>query len=93
MITVSAFDPVTKYPITGGTCTIDFFAPPKNPEDNPADRTIDHTVSGVFDSGQNAYIATISSVGWIAGKWIYRVMLTDASADVDWIYDTFVLKA
>jgi hypothetical protein len=92
-VTASAFDPVTKYPITGGTCTVDFFAPPKDPDDNPSDRTVDHTVTGTFDSGQNAYIATISTTGWPAGKWFYRTTITDSNGNVDFVYDTFILKA
>lgn len=92
-VTASAFNPVTKLPITGGTCTVDFFAPPKDPKDNPSDRTVDHTVTASFDSGQNAYIATISTTGWVAGKWFYRTTITDAFSNVDFVYDTFILKA
>lgn len=92
-VTISAFDRATKFAITGGTCTVDFFAPPKNPEDNPNDRVVDHTFSATFDSGLNAYSLNFSTVGWTAGVWSYRATLTDASSNTDWFYDTFVLKA
>lgn len=92
-ITISAFDRATKLAITGGTCTVDFFAPPKNPKNNPSDRTVDHTFTATFDSGLNAYTLNFPTVGWAAGVWWCRSTLTDASGNVDWFYDTFVLKA
>lgn len=90
---IAAFDRATKLAITGGTCTVDFFAPPKDPEDNPADRVVDHTYTATFDTGLNAYTLNFPTTGWTAGVWTARVTLTDASSNVDFIYETFTLKA
>lgn len=98
-IVCAASDPATQQPITTATASVDFFAPGKNPISVPGDRTPDH---GPFDmtydatvvnkdGTKGAYIASIDTTGWAAGKWSYRVTLSDA-LDA-WEYSTVTLKA
>jgi|SRR6185503_17957022 len=90
-VLVSAFDRVTKLPVSDAVCTVDFFAPPKDPEHNPADRTADHTFTATFDSGQNAYTIDVDTTGWAAGQWTYRGKLVSTKTGFE--YGTFVLLA
>lgn len=87
----SAVDRTQKTPISDATCTVDFFAPPKDPKHNPVDRTVDHTFMATFDAGQHAYIVDVPTVGWVPGHWTYRTTLTDTATG--WTYDYFDLLA
>lgn len=91
-VTVSAFDRVTKFPISSPTCTVNFFAPPKNPQLNPTDREVDYSFQAVFDSAQNLYVAYINTSGWIGGNWYYQAVLSLPPYSA-WEYQTFTLTA
>jgi hypothetical protein len=71
-----ATDPITKLVISDAACVFDFFAPGKDPEHNPADRTIDHTAVGNFDLRVQGYLAYVQTAGWTPGIWTYRATLT-----------------
>lgn len=90
-IVSSATDRIQKTPISDAVCTVDFFAPPKDPENNPADRIVDHTALAVFDTGQHAYTVDVTTTGWTPGRWTYRVTMSDAA--VGWAYASFELRA
>lgn len=89
---VWAYDRVTKLPIQTPTCTFNFFAPPKDPEWNPTDRTADYTCPGTFDPNQNKYVGSISTEGWIGGKWYVQAVLTQDPYTV-WDYYQFTIRA
>lgn len=90
--TVSATDMVSKFPISVPTCTINFFAPPKNPKLNPTDRVVDYSFQAVFDPSQKLYVAQIDTTGWVGGTWYYQGVLTVAPYTA-WEYSTFSLIA
>ena len=91
-VKVQAFDQVTKMPISSALCTVNFFTPPKNPADNPADRVVDYTATGVYDPDQQLYVATMNTTGWIGGQWYYQAVLADSPFS-SFEYFTFTLKA
>jgi hypothetical protein len=89
-VTVGAFDQVTKFPVSTPACTVNFYAPPKNPRLNPTDRVADYTTTGTFDPNQNVYVATINTTGWVGGTWYYQGLLDDG-VNQSWEYGTFNL--
>lgn len=91
-VTVSAFDRVTKFPISAPTCTVNFFAPPKNPKINPSDRVADYSFQAVFDAAQNLYVAYIDTDSWIPGIWWYQGVLTLEPYSA-WEYQSFTMTA
>lgn len=88
----SAVDRITKQYVSAATCTFNFFGPPKNPELNPTDRTPDHTVTGTFDTTQNAYTAVVDTTGWVGGTWYYQALLV-VSPYTAFDYSSFNLTA
>jgi hypothetical protein len=92
LVKAQAFDQVTKIPVSSAVCTVNFFKPPKNPDDNPSDRIVDYSTQGVYDPDQQLYVAPMSTDGWIGGLWYYQIVLT-APPFSSWSYFTFTLKA
>lgn len=94
-------DPLTEEAIIDNsvTVTLDLYSPPKNPSTTPADRTPDdgpHTMS--FDADvvntdgtSGAWVVTVDSTGFDAGKWWYKVNITGAYSA--WSYGSFKLVA
>lgn len=88
--------------IDDATATLELFNPAKDPKNVPADRTPDFTVSMTYDAlatitvggveyvGAYRGLTATTAVGWVAGKWSYRVKLT-GSYD-SWEYGQFTLK-
>ena len=91
LITVSATDRFTKMPVSDAVCTVDLFAPPKNPEANPNDRTVDHSIIGAYDSGSKMYLIYVDTSGWTPGRWVYRATLSGPYISFD--YEEFTLQA
>lgn len=77
-------DGFTRDVIIDASCTINLFAPPKNPKLNPGDRTSpDASVPAVFDPVSRYYLATMDkSVS--AGKpgiWWMQAVLSGGAAN------------
>jgi hypothetical protein len=99
VVVCQATDPATTVAITDATAQVDFFAPGKNPISTVADRVVDR---GPFDmtydptvvnkdGSKGAYTASIDTTGWVAGKWTYRVTISDVLDS--WEFSTVTLKA
>lgn len=89
-----ATDPVTGSIISDAVGTANFYAPPKNPSVNPGDRTADHTVSLVFDTASQFYLASVPTVGWSAGTWWVQFVVAGGAKNYDaWEYVSFPLTA
>lgn len=70
------------------------FAPPKNPRDNPADRTPDVTVPLTFDLASRYYLATWDSTGAQPGTWWAQGKVTGGAAGYRaWEYQDFLIDA
>lgn len=89
-VTAGAFDAVTKLPVSEPTCTVNFYAPPKNPRLNPTDRVADYSFAGVYDPNQKAYVAVVTTTGWVGGNWYYQAVF-DNSPNTAWEYAQFTL--
>lgn len=98
-VVCAAVDPLTGLVISDATGVVEFFAPPKNPAKVPTDRSVDEGPYSVAflstvtnkDGTVGAYVAYVSTVGWVGGKWAYRVTLS-GSYDT-WEYGAFTLVA
>lgn len=56
--------------ITDANCTINLYAPPKNPRDNVLDRqSVDVAVTAVYDPAIRYFTATVPTAGWAPGQW------------------------
>lgn len=86
------FDPITGLGISTATCQINFYAPGKNPQVNPGDRTVDHgPFTANYDSNYNGYVAYVPTTGWAAGVWTYQAYFV--STFTDWQYATVEIDA
>jgi hypothetical protein len=79
--------------IADAICTINLFAPPKNPQVNPADRlSPDYTAIAVYDSASRYYLTTVPTTGWAAGVWWFQGVLSGGAGDYEaWDYESFTL--
>lgn len=69
-LVVRGTDGYDKSIITDATCTVNLFAPPKNPQVNPSVRSNpDFQVPATYDSVNRYYVATVSTSGWAPGTW------------------------
>lgn len=91
-VTVSAFDKVTKFPVSAPMCTVNFYAPPKNPELNVADRVVDFSFQAVYDANQRLYVAYVDTSGWAGGTWYYQGIL-NLNTFKAWEYSTVSILA
>jgi hypothetical protein len=92
---VRGTDGQTRTIITDANCTINLFAPPKNPSINPLDRVSpDQVVTATYDPVSRYYLATVSTVGWVAGTWWMQGVLSGGSENYQaWDFASFVLNA
>jgi hypothetical protein len=92
---VRGTDGFTKNIIMDANCTINLFAPPKNPSINPLDRTSpDEIVTATYDPVSRYYLATVSSVGWVPGAWWMQGVLSGGSENYNaWDFYSFTLLA
>lgn len=89
-----AVDPVTRAVIPDATGTAYFYAPPKNPETTPADRTPDFTLALTFDDTSRLYLGSISTSGWPAGTWWVQGVIQGGAGGYDsWSYASFPVEA
>lgn len=91
---VVATDPsLSDVAIIDASCSVEFFAPPKNPKTNVDDRTsIDHgPVALTYDSTRSGYFGIVDTTGWAAGTWWFRVVLT--ASRINWAFGSFKIKA
>lgn len=93
-VKIRGTDPVTGHVIDDATGTCYLFAPPKNPQANPGDRTPDYTLPATFDPGSRYYLATVNTTGWPPGIWWAQGLLTGGSAGYKaFEYESFPLDA
>lgn len=79
---VRGTDGFTRKIITDANCVINLFAPPKNPQVNPLDRTSpDVAISAVYNSDSRYFEATVSSSGWASGEWWMQGIVYGGAAD------------
>lgn len=91
-IKASALNPATGLPITDASAVAEFYAPGKDPKNNPADRQTDRPDATLtYDPIQEAYVGFVSTDSWESGKWSYRVRITGPLYD-SWEYGAFTLK-
>jgi hypothetical protein len=92
---VRGTDGLTRNIITDASCTINLFAPPKNPSINPLDRTSpDVVVTATYDSVSRYYLATVSTGGWSPGTWWMQGVLSGGAENYEaWDYASFTLVA
>lgn len=93
---VRAIDPITQDIIDDATATAYFYAPPKDPQTNPSDRTDpDVTVDLTFDTVSRYYLGSFSTEGdpWVAGTWWVQPVVAGGANDYDaWDYFDFTLS-
>lgn len=99
---VEVRDPIRQQPLTdasGIAVAVDFYAPGRDPRNNPEDRETPE-VSGTaatFDpeavtkAGFGAWVCYQGTGGWMSGKWSYRVRVSGAYQNVE--FGNFTLKA
>lgn len=93
-IKVRPTSPVTAEIVKDATGTAYLFAPPKNPQANPADRTPDHTIALAYDPGTGFYLGTQDSTGFAPGTWWCQGKVTGGAGNVQaWSYQSFSLGA
>lgn len=93
-LTVQATDPLDDHVINDAVATAYLFAPPKNPRDNPGDRTPDHTVALAFDAEANRYAGTQDTTGFAPGTWWVQGKVEGGAKDYNgWDYYSFPLDA
>lgn len=91
---VRGLDPVTLYVITDAVCTVNAYAPPKNPSVNPGDRTADFTFTAVYDPASRFYLVQAPTAGWAPGTWWLQALLAGGAANYNaWSYASFPLLA
>jgi hypothetical protein len=90
---VRGADGFTRKIITDATCVINLFGPPKNPQDNPADRlSPDYVLPAVYDNVSRYYLASASTAGWASGTWWMQGVLTGGVSDYDaFDFESFTL--
>lgn len=99
---IEVADPVRQLPLTaasGVTVEVDFFAPGKDPKNNPDDRTspevsgtaASYDAAAVTKTGLGAWVCYQPTDGWMAGKWSYRVRVSGAYQNVE--FGNFTLKS
>jgi hypothetical protein len=87
-------DPVTQDVITDAVCTVNAYAPPKNPSVNVPDRTADFTLTTTYDPVSRFYLASVATTGWAAGTWWLQALLAGGAANYNaWAYASFPLLA
>jgi hypothetical protein len=92
-IKVRPVDPVTAEIIKDATGVAYLFAPPKDPQDNPGDRTPDHTVALAYDTTSGYYLGTQDSTGFAPGTWWCQGKVTGGAGGVlAWSYQAFPLN-
>jgi hypothetical protein len=90
-IRVEASDPILGQAITDGQLSVEFYAPGKDPKNLPDDRVKDQGPYDMTWSDEaQAYFVQVSTAGWVAGKWTYKVTLTGGYDS--WEYATLTLK-
>jgi hypothetical protein len=93
---VRATDPVTAAIVTDATGTAYFFAPPKDPQTNPSDRTDpDFTLALTFDPVSRYYLANFSTEGapWVSGTWWFQPVVAGGAGGYNgWDYFSFTLS-
>jgi hypothetical protein len=91
---VRGIDGITKAIVNDASCTINLFAPPKNPLSNPLDRTSpDQVVTATFDPVSRYYLATVNTVGWSPGLWWMQGVLSGGAASYEaWDFASFELS-
>ena len=79
--------------ITDAVCTINLFAPPKNPQQNPLDRqSPDVTVTAAYDPASRYYLATVASDGWVSGTWCMQGTLSGGADNyLAFDFESFVI--
>lgn len=92
---VRGTDGFSKKVISDASCTINLFAPPKNPQANSGDRTNpDYRISAVYDPVSRYYIATVSSTGWAAGTWwMQGIIYGGAEGYYTYDFESFLMSA
>lgn len=77
---VRGTDGFTRKIIADAGCTINLFAPPKNPQENPADREDpDYVATATYDTPSRYYIATVPTTGWVPGTWWMQGIISGGS--------------
>jgi hypothetical protein len=70
-----------------------FFAPGKDPERVPADRTPDRQVILAFDAASRTYGAEVPTAGWAPGTWTVQGMVLGADgAPEGWDWHRFPVE-
>jgi len=91
---VRGTDGISRKIVTDANCIINLFAPPKNPEVNPADRlSPDRAVTATYDTATRYYLATVSTAGWAPGTWWMQGSISGGSENYEaWDFASFVLN-
>jgi hypothetical protein len=92
---VRGTDGITSRVVTDANCTINLFAPTKNPQLNPADRVSpDQVVTATYDPVSRYYLASVSTTGWAPGAWTFQGVLTGGSGNyLAFDFESFTLEA
>jgi hypothetical protein len=89
---VTATDPTAAdAAITDLDCSLEFFAPPKNPKANVEDRTPDADTALSYDDERGGYYGLVETADWVPGTWFYKVELTGSRTN--WAYGKFRIRA
>lgn len=90
---VRGLDGLSQNIINDANCTINLFAPPKNPEQNVSDRVPDYVLTATYNSTIRYYVATISTTGWAAGTWWMQGIISGGAENYEaWNYSSFILN-
>lgn len=89
-LTAHATDALTGEKVTDLTGTVEFYAPGKDPENVPGDRTPDATSDAEYHYGAGLYVCYRSTVGFAAGEWTFKFALAGDNYSA-WSYGTFTL--
>lgn len=92
---VRGTDGFTRNIITDAACTINLYAPPKNPQANPLDRqSPDVVVTATYDTVSRYYLATVSTTGWASGVWWMQGVLAGGAENYyAFDFESFTLAA
>lgn len=79
---VRGVDGLSHAVITDAACTVNLFAPGRDPVGNPAVRASpDVTVATMYNAADRYYEASVSTAGWASGTWTAQGVISGGAGD------------